>query len=458
MAAAAACAVLVAATVHGEDGEAGAAPEADFWEFPSGSTAWMACDAPAFGGTLRGDAAAGAVRAEFGRLLGGVLGDGDTGDLIAAICGHAGAAGVPWRVCVMDFGASWAPDGPVLERLAAVVEVRDASNEASLSAILGSIDGERVEVDAGSGRRVTVVRRGAEWRQVSWFRDGRMLVVGFGDGSLRRWFESDGGPAGAWRSHRAAAGAEHTSRRVLEAFLDANALRRAMPERFTETAVGRRLAALGLANARGAMLMAQLIPPDEVTVTDGTGYSGPPLLVSELSWSARSEPPSMVHATRLSTNVWPHEAGGPPRGAWAMAWRSDWRGWSGCVWGVYSGWGDDVDRPLRESRRKRWFRENGPALDRLIAGSDPWLMVWGGDGAGRFEARVPVRGDVPASRVDADATAVFRTISDAVGFDAGARSWEVRVDAGSGPGVRVRWRCTESGPGREWSAQVEAVK
>lgn len=283
------------------------------------------------------------------------------------------------------------------------------------------------------------------------------------------------GPEGfaEWPAHRqAVGGVAPAGEPLIELAFNVDAIRQQCPSEFagssgvTSDGGGMRghnlLGALRVANARVLGLHARLIPADAVSPRDpalprigataNATYAGPPLLIVEASWSARSQPPGTVHHAALTLPYWPvAQLGtlGPNEAAFVLAARASWRPVVDRVLDVYHASLPPATSPAFASLRQRWLTSHGDALGRLISGTEPWV-AWScqlrGDDRGRLAWRVRLRPDASpegASRLLDELTVDLGQFRAAESGAACARSQPSPRWAG----LAVRWCVDGSTPG-----------
>ncbi len=344
----------------------------------------------------------------------------------------------PFRVAVLDLGAEPAPEGgakrsePSLRvtRLGAVVEVL---------------------AEGAAGAQLAAAAREAAPGAAVREETGRVLIGLSHEGPpgaaaiLERWAAARGVRADQtqpWDGHRArasaAAGVPDGVTRgtpVVEAWVDLNALRRAMPEAFTGTPLHRVLRDWRLINARSVMVHVHRVEPDGVRIPGGgeQGYRHAPLLAVELTWSARSEPRDRVNAIPIARAEWPADAparGLAPRdGAYALIMRAEWGTWLRAVLGTYGSAGTAWDELARSTRIAAWEKKHAAAGSRLVQAASAWVLAWApgpgqADEASSLMILAPLKSP-PAARPDADLAEISGSIDAAVKFNDARKCWSV---------------------------------
>jgi hypothetical protein len=174
-----------------------------------------------------------------------------------------------------------------------------------------------------------------------------------------------------------------------QVYVDLNALRRSAPDAMDATPLARVAATWGLANGRDAMISIRTVKASDVSTRDPNlalppgaaapePYAGPTLARVDVSWSARSEEPTVIHAGPIAAGFWGAgkdtgvQAGAP----WAAAVRCDVGMWTLLTLRTY-GAGLATDQRAGLSRAfERWAGNYGEAADRLVRASAGWLVLW----------------------------------------------------------------------------------
>lgn len=174
--------------------------------------------------------------------------------------------------------------------------------------------------------------------------------------------------------------------------LNIDGLRRRYPPAFddwqADGRAARLLRSVNLLNARMIGLHARIIDPAHVAVRDLSlprrdaaeeRYAGPPLVVLDATWSARSEPPGKVHTAPLTIRYWPaSQFGAPPatdEAAAVMAMRLIWRPALERGLDAYSAMLTAGAARQFAADRAVWARREKPSIDRLISTIDPWIWL-----------------------------------------------------------------------------------
>ncbi len=353
----------------------------------------------------------------------------------------------PFRVALLDLGAEPAPEGGAMRsepslrvtRLGAVVEVF---------------------VEGAAGAQLAAAAREAAPGGAVREETGRVVIGLSHEGPpgapaiLERWVAARGVRADQtqpWDGHRArasaAAGVPDGVARgtpVAEAWIDLNAIRRAMPEAFTGTPLHRVLRDWRLINARSVMVHVHRVEPGAVRIPGGgeQGYRHAPLLAVELTCSARSEPRDRIHAIPIARAEWPADAtarGLAPRdGAYALLMRAEWGTWLRAVLGTYRSAGTAWDELARSTRIAAWEKKHSAAGARLAQAAAGWVLAWAHEGSSLM-ILAPLKYRPPASP-DADVAEISGTIDPAVKFDDARKCWTVNFEA---IGINLTWSHAE---------------
>ena len=248
-------------------------PAEDFWTFPEGSAAFFAFDPRALGDDAAKDPNRALVEAGLRTLLDHITPvDGGGLPLPSGILNLGTLGASPYRICLMEIAGSPrngppSPDRPFgIEKLAAIMEIRvpAAEHDQLIGAIRGALDrdprraipGAETTTTLPGGRKGTQFSRAGdpEWREISWCSTPTGLLVGMGHGSISRWLSTPPYAANQypeWYAHRVSVTkARGPTNTVLEAMIDASALRRSLPEEFAFGRLGRLAEAWHLPNAR----------------------------------------------------------------------------------------------------------------------------------------------------------------------------------------------------------------
>lgn len=195
----------------------------------------------------------------------------------------------------------------------------------------------------------------------------------------------------------------HTPRAdtALRLWVDLNALRRAHDAEFEDhRPLPRALQLLAVANTRWISVDAVTIGPAEADRAR--------LLVARVSWSARSDPPSVSNSIEIGERRWPNEVKFDIPGRWAMVLRADpmgpgprdagggWVAWAR----LFSAIGAATAGDAAEHARQQWFLRRGDAARSAGASLGRWAVLTGGlPGAGNGELVLiaPLRGSGDAA-------------------------------------------------------------
>ncbi|MFN7021864.1 MAG: hypothetical protein ACK4WH_11125 [Phycisphaerales bacterium] len=290
-----------------------------------------------------------------------------------------------------------------------------------------------------------------------------------------------------WPAHREASSKAHRADlppAVVEFAVNLNAARACGlfapafdPADAADGRAARILDALGLDNARVAGLHLRLIPAERVSTIDPSlprpatpppPYAGPPLAVIDATWSARSEPPGVVHRLPLTIDHWPRaQFGGDrlfERSAGVAALRFTWRSRVEGALRFAGGWLPPGRIPAFEPERPARPTSAKANLDRLCSALDPWAALSldaPGAGPPGVSLRIPLRADSPPANAAADFDALLPGSAEGGGGGAaGPRRWRV-TDQSPTPGVggwwvrSVGWTLTPPAPGDGARAWIE---
>lgn len=408
----------------------------DLWAVPDSAIAWFAFDPGLFGAGEQADP----VRVLVERALRACLVDVPPLDRgaespvapVARLLELARGKAWPYRLAIMDLAVESAAAGargaePRLRvtRLAAVMDIRAPGESGPRLAKEVREAGPGVEVREEEGRVLVAIGHGGE---------GARAVID-------RWVAAEHvrrDQAEPWHGHRtrasAAAGVPEGVMRgtpMLEAWLDLNALRRAMPDAFAGTRLHRLLREWRVINARTLMVHVHRVEAEQVR---GDGYRHAPLVAIELSWSARSEPRDAIHAASIARAEWPDGAPAfglsPQKGAYAILMRAEWGTWLRAVLGTYRSCGSDWDELARSTRIGAWEKKHAGAAARLVEASSGWVQAWapGPDAPGEASQLLivaPLKPGADGGQFEKDLAEVSSTIDAAVKFDEFRKWWAV---------------------------------
>jgi hypothetical protein len=382
------------------------------FEIPHPAIAWWAVDSVVADGSPAPapERLAGAL-ARF--LMAEELVGGETPALGAAVLAGSIECGLANRIVLIDvagepgdLAGTWRP-----QRLAVVVEVADESGafEAAIRAAAGG-DGDVIEGPlqlegagaAGLTGRWFQINGPPETRHVEVAIGGGWTRIGLGANVLQEWLAPGDGPGATASLQRAVRGQEG-GRQVLEAMVDLDRLREAVPAQFSQTQVGRGLDALGLANARAFSFGIA-----EIGEAEGVAAFA-------LSWAARSDPIERAVGVPLAASRFES-----PAAPWA--WSID----------VNAGLRPVIERSLRVVRTRRTkfgMMEFDRALERWSK-SDKGRSTLNVVTMGAVEARLGIGTDgmmrarvmLPGAAA-ADVAAAIGSLPGAQ--EAGASAWEV---------------------------------
>ncbi|MCC6660099.1 MAG: hypothetical protein IT437_04355 [Phycisphaerales bacterium] len=380
--------------------------------FPPGSLMWIRADDLR---GLSGEPAAALLGDGVSRAITALIGDAGTGRTMGSLAAEATRQGRPWSLCIVEYAAEQGAASRRIERLSAYFRVDAPADGGAFASALPRPPGEKETFLVAPGREAIGYDRAEPWQRIEWGRWGGELRVGFGAGSLARSLTGADPAAGDWSPCEAAL--VPGGRSVVTVWLDLNALRRAMPDEFTETPVGRVLAACRVSSGRGLLL--------SVAHSAAADTQRPALYAASLTWSSRGEPLDVAHRIDLTETAWPADLPPAPAGSgWVMAIRSGWGDWIEALlhaW-VYSG--SDRQQVGRAARRTSWMRDRGVALAGLIRASGPYVVLSGGEHGP--EARCALSGG--ADRFRGSAAGVFNFLGPTIRPDPDRHLWRWTLD------------------------------
>lgn len=240
------------------------------------------------------------------------------------------------------------------------------------------------------------------WRQISWCSTPNAFIIALGQNALETWFTAPHDPSPPWQHHiqtaahattnhnNQAAPIQPTDSATLRAWFNVDQLRRSTPDWFTNDArPARFIAALNLANARSFMLHAAHITPtdEQQPITAATS-----LIALTATWSARSEPHSVIRSAVVAPTSFPPSALEliPPNTRVAMAVRTDAAQWLTQSLDAYAATMRTERAARYAASRNAWITRNRQPLARVLAGVGDWLIVTdGGSTAGPANNAIP---------------------------------------------------------------------
>lgn len=297
------------------------------------------------------------------------------GLLAAAMVGE-----VPHTLAVLEFRAHRDAGAPKseIDDLKVVLELRTRDRHAeylrTLRAILiDAAHAKGLRDDAvGVQRRLDLPNgvKGAAyrakgwpaWREVSWCSQGDRFIIAMGEGALERWLatEKKDARSAVWAALRAAGDPRGT--RAVEAYLDLDALRARFPEGFDEGRVKRMVEALDLGDTSALLVRASLVP----------SAVSPPMLA--IDWIARRGEATDIRA--LTRREWPEGLSLPVGGAtYVAAAGVDWRAVFDRAMEIHLATFKAGSAERLRGKHAVWLQEHGAALDGLLAGLSPWLVL-----------------------------------------------------------------------------------
>ncbi|MEO0511877.1 MAG: hypothetical protein AAF108_03160 [Planctomycetota bacterium] len=342
----------------------------------------------------------------------------------------------PHRLVVLGFEARPvdARGGMVLERLEAVLEIRTSRSHlglvSTLQALLlppGGTSRQRLRVTAGvdgkAGVEVAEFVRSdlPEWAVFAWASEPGVFTVSFGRGAMERWIARrgfDGKTPRGLSAMRREPGPR--GRRVFEAWVDLNALRRGFPEAFDESRSLRIFDAIGIDHAREVGVLARRLG----------GGPGP----VSLDWlvSSRSDPPGRWWSERLADGSDPiaAEASGGGGRADVLVFKNRLTRLEEVASAVFLGalrWESHVGQRVR---RRRWLARHGGALAELERSlNDRVVLAVDGSGPVRLPGigvvRVGLGPGVRSERVDSLLDRMLSSFSPVLRKDRKSGLWSI---------------------------------
>lgn len=316
---------------------------------------------------------------------------------LPALAQHAAAESDPDRLAALRFAASAAAAGRPVSLWLIGVPTSGTRTRDWLIAI-GGLSAATTLAKAELPNAIAEPPTGAIHARRMESQD--LLLLG-SDPALALWTDaaakSASVAAAEWPAHRAKAAHERPAAPVVfELAVNLNSIRQHAASAFeaeraaAEIGVGTQvLGALRWSNARTVGLHLRLLKPDQVATRDPSlprapdavdaPYKGPPLLIADITWSARSEPPGTVRKLALSTGHWPAmQLGEPPAATVVACIRPALKGLIFRAIDFATAVSTADERPAFVSARQRWALEcagsSGP-LDRVCNGLDPWTTV-----------------------------------------------------------------------------------
>ena len=427
----AALVILAAALVS--PGAAAAAQPTGAWSPPKGAIAHWYLNAGGLGPESPHDPTLDLLQRGMLALVEGVFAREGRGPCPAAAILDPGVlGGAAYRITLLDLavdsGERAKPGGPVaLTRFAIVLRVETGERHAELEAVLRdqmqraaearNSDPVESRVELPNGTTATSLRvREDPLLQLAWVSTPDAFLIGIGDDALARPTAPAAGGAPGWAGHRKLIGPIHRdAASVMEAYVDLDRLRSAVPDEVGWGTAGELLRAWRISNARSVMVAASAAKPEAV--------NGPRLLNLSLSWSDRSLPTGNVKAARISTPEWPAVLGPAPEdAAYAIVVPSAWMTWIPMS--------IETRRALRTPEVSgvrasgEWIRRNLPSLERVIAKGTGVVAIVGPRNAAEGPViRVPLRSDAHPERVLGDLQQVMSSLG--VPYSPESQSWAV---------------------------------
>lgn len=412
-----------------------AAAQTKFDAPPAGALAWWAVD-PRVEPTAAERAQRQLIDATLDTVLSsGMVGDTDAINVISGmlIASTVGATAHQFTLLELE----GAPEGERIKRFKGVLEIRGPVDHATLVGILQTVLVDAIDEQGQQrtmelpGRREGVAFRRADWPdwlEVSWTSGDGVFYVGIGVDALSTWLDAQiGAPKASWDAHISSVDARGGDR-MLTLFLDLDALRRAAPAWFGYGAFGGdMLTAWSLPNARLFMVHAQLLDAAQVPST-GADYEGPPLLVIDATWEARSDPLGTIRRREVTEAQWPGAdlAMAPPPGRFVIVAPTRSLQWIQRGIGMRLALSDNQREVFAASRR--WAGRTQARIRRLERAAAPFVIL--GDSSAM---RLPLLGTahlefdrrVALESVEREIRFLAQTLGDIVVFDEDNRIWSV---------------------------------
>lgn len=367
---------------------------------PADSVAFWRLDPSRFAAN-RGDPATKAQRQVLiaglrAAVLSGVIKNERASRALEGLLAASEVGGRPHTLCLLDLDATRPASGEGMDvrTLRMVIEIESVGDHAALLRSLRAIllgdpspddaPGAQRELKLPGGARGVAFRRPewSGWHEVAWASTDRAFIIGLGEGAIERWLKAqtpppDGRGSGGeppWGAHETFVENSRPHGEVFfEAYLGLDRVRQAFPEAFVDGRVRRMLEALDLGNARDVALHGRWIdvPPEE------THGAGAPLIAADVTWSARSETPGIVHGLPISESRWlPKSVSmSPPQGSYLIVMRADWYGWIRKSLDMYVATSPGSKELRHRHAAASWLRRNDGRLRSFASKLAPWLVI-----------------------------------------------------------------------------------
>jgi hypothetical protein len=424
---------------------------APFWDFPAGVRAYWAVGHSRLSSDPHADPSRALVESALrGLVLHTFSGPRDRSPALAPLLTSGVLAGHPYRVCLLDLHAqeTHRPDQPPadeIDRLAAVLEIREIDQPERIINVIRAAyarsspwprateevlrlpEGLNLHTLAGRGHTGASAAKGRgegsrggpepDVSEVSWLATPGILYIGFGPGAIRGFLAAiDGPPDLVSRTYRAAIDAGRPAGEpFFEAFVNLDTLRNDAPRELGWGRCSSLLRAWGLSNARGGLVRGRAAP-------DG---ADPRLLILDIAWESRSDPPGTPLAAPISDPMPPR--GTPPlsdRADYALVLRTDWPALLGRAVRTYEALAVEPAGAARD--RFRWVQNHAPQLARIVDRLEPLTVI---EGSNRqtlpVTLRLPIRS---VAGLNADLRAVLGSLGPTIRPDGDA--WMLRLEPG----------------------------
>jgi len=428
-------------------------PPPDFWAFPPSAVAYCAVDPQLFGAGPETDPARGLIEAGLCGLINHTLPLDRPGPIdLARFLAPSILGSSPYRVCLLSIEPAEAGKPGGISNLSAIIEIRaplpdhprlagglQAALDRGASGIRRAAATQSPITLANSTAATRFSRAGEPpWRTIEWCSTDSAFLVGIGQGTLDSWLATPATSSSRpeWSFHRNLITRAHPrTDPIVEAYVDLNAFRIALPDELASGPMSRLLNAWRIPNARGIMLHARMpMAPNKSRRNESQNSPppGPPLMSLDLSYSSRAEPPGTVHSLAISQSEWPPDLGAiplPTAGLYAIILRADWPTWTLMGLDTFSALAPSTSP--RATQPDRWLRRAGAALQRAANRAGPWVVIVGAPpstGESRpiaFATALDPAGD--KNRLDNDLRVLFASLGEEVRRDSRSGIWTLTL-------------------------------
>lgn len=404
---------------------------------PPSALAWWSMD-PAIEPTAAARSQRRLVEATLSTILSsGMVGGADAIDVISGLLIASTIGATSHQFTLLELEG--APEGELIGRMKGVLEIRGPVDHTELVRVLQTVlvdasdeHGEQRTMQLPGRRSAVAFRRldWPEWLEVAWTSGDGVFYVGIGVDALSGWPVEDASDA-PWDAHVNVVNARGGDR-MLTVYMNIDGLRHAAPAWFAHGSIGADvLTAWSLSNARQFMLHAALLAPVRVQSTGGN-YEGPPLLVIDATWEARSEPAGTIRRREVTGSQWPGAelSMTPPPGRFAIVAPTQLLAW--IERGVRTRLAMIEDQQALYSDSRRWAGRTQGRIRRLQRASSAHVIL--GDAAAGT-TRLPLLGTaylevdagIELASYEREIGILARTLGDAIAYDEAARIWSVPV-------------------------------